>query len=91
MHHVYVECWNGTWAVVACAEDDADYATHLYTPLDSCEREDCEALSQLLHDEFGDANALYEAGGMFDVVAVPDDVAGDAPAPGCIRIDWGGE
>ena len=79
--------WDGAWAVAACDDNDTDYA-HLYTTFDSCVQEDCEALSQILHDEFGDANALYEAGVVFDVVAVPDDVGHAAPAVDEIVVLW---
>jgi len=67
--------------------DDVEVAA-LNTTLHGCEDEDFQALSQLLQDEFGDQYALYNGGELFEIVAVPDDVAGEMPPPGCFCVEY---
>lgn len=70
---------NGRWQISAC-DDDGDPVASLVVPFESPESEDNKALSQLLYDELGDQDALYSCGQMFEVVAVPDDVAEALPS-----------
>jgi hypothetical protein len=86
MYHVANPYCGDTWIIGACVEDDTDCVASLKTDFRSDESEDCEALGQLLHDEFGAKDALYTGGEMFEIVAVPDDVAVDFPASTDVAI-----
>jgi hypothetical protein len=66
--------------VVAFVEDEPVFALKTHKLGD--ESEDIVALSHAVRDEFGCPNALYEAGDIFEIVAVPDDVAVASPPPG---------
>lgn len=50
--------------------------------------EACIAMDQYFRDEFGVEPELWEGGGLFDVVAVPDDVAKSAPRPLLCPACW---
>ena len=60
-----------TEEIVACA---------LRTTYSGDYYEDVDALGQLVHDEYGCPNALFEAGQLFESVSVPDDVGFDEDA-----------
>lgn len=89
MIHEFYHCGGNDWTVGASIDDGEECMVKLHTRSDSDEQEDVDALGQLLHDEFGDSNCLYESGGLFEIVAVPDDVAQADPDPDGVVVLFG--